>query len=268
MLKFGLPLIPVLLSGMVLQIADRPILKMLLDDRWVGIYQANYRLGIFMAVVTATFEYAWRPFFLSSAKDINAKKMFSRIMTYYLFVTLTIFLLLSFFLDAVIKHKFFGITILPSAYWEGLHVVPYVLLGYVFSGIATNFNAGIQIEKKTMYLLPTSLSGSITNVILNFVLIPIFGIMGAAYATTIGYAMVAVTLYFVAQKFYYVEYEFLRIGKLVLTVILAIVIAALFGNSNTIKLFIFSVWFVSLFLIRFFTTGELQRLKSMFRKTS
>ena len=268
MLKFGLPLIPVLLSGMVLQIADRPILKVLMDDASVGIYQANYRLGIFMAVITATFEYAWRPFFLSHAKDPNAKSMFARIMTYYLFVTLTIFLGLSFFLDAVIKYKFFGTTILPSVYWDGLQIVPYVLLGYVFSGIATNFNAGIQIEKKTMYLLPTSLSGSITNVVLNFMLIPIFGIMGAAYATAIGYLMVAVTLYFVVQKFYYIEYEFVRIGKLVTTVIVAFAASKLFFESIPLKLFILSAWFASLFLIGFFTKEELLRLKNLFGKTS
>ncbi len=266
MIKFAIPLIPVALSGMALQIADRPILKLLVDDRSVGIYQANYRLGIFMAVITATFEYAWRPFFLSHAKDPNAKQMFSRVMTYYLFITLTVFLLLVFFLDAIIKHKFYGVTIISSEYWEGLSVVPFVLLGYIFSGIGTNLNAGIQIEKKTMYLLPTSLSGSVSNVALNFILVPIFGIMGAAYATTIGYAMVALTLYFVAQRFYYIEYEFTRISKLVGSVIVAFVAAHVLGENLGLRIIIFSVWLISLFAIGFFTKAELDRVRKVFVK--
>lgn len=266
MLKFAVPLIPVALSGMALQIADRPILKMLVDDRSVGIYQANYRLGIFMAVITATFEYAWRPFFLSHAKDPNAKQMFSRIMTYYLFVTLTVFLFLTFFLDAFIKHQFYGVTIIASEYWEGLRVVPFVLLAYIFSGIGTNLNAGIQIEKKTMYLLPTSLSGSISNVALNFILVPIFGIMGAAYATTIGYGMVALTLYFVAQHFYYIEYEFSRIAKLGGSVAAALIVTAVLGDDLGIRAAVFMVWFASLFVMGFFTRDEIEKVRSLFVK--
>lgn len=268
MLKFALPLIPVALSGMALQIADRPILKMLVDDRSVGLYQANYRLGIFMAVITATFEYAWRPFFLSHAKDPNAKQMFSRIMTYYLFVTLTVFLFLTFFLDAFIKHRFYGVTIIAPEYWEGLNVVPYVLLGYIFSGIGTNLNAGIQIEKKTMYLLPTSMSGSISNIAMNFLLIPIFGIMGAAYATTIGYGMVALTLYFVAQHFYYIEYEFVRIAKLAGSVAAAVIAASYLGEELSVRAVLFLAWFASLFLLGFFSRGELERVLRLFRKNT
>lgn len=268
MLKFALPLIPVALSGMALQIADRPILKMLVDDRSVGLYQANYRLGIFMAVITATFEYAWRPFFLSHAKDPNAKQMFSRIMTYYLFVTLTVFLFLTFFLDAFIKHQFYGVTIIAPEYWEGLKVVPYVLLGYIFSGIGTNLNAGIQIEKKTMYLLPTSMSGSVSNIAMNFLLIPVFGIMGAAYATTIGYGMVALTLYFVAQHFYYIEYEFVRIAKLGGSVAAALIASFLLGDDLPIRAGIFMVWFAGLFVMGFFTRGEVERVRRLFVKNT
>ncbi|MFA6440233.1 MAG: oligosaccharide flippase family protein, partial [Bacteriovoracaceae bacterium] len=143
LLKFGLPIVPVGVSGILLQLVDRPILKMLMDDSAVGIYQANYRLGIFMALITGMFEFAWRPFFLSHAKDPEAKILFSRVMTYYLLLCSFIFLLLSFFLEDVIRYKFFGKKyILPPEYWPGLEIVPFVLLSYIFMGIGTNLNAG------------------------------------------------------------------------------------------------------------------------------
>ncbi|MFA6541456.1 MAG: oligosaccharide flippase family protein [Bacteroidota bacterium] len=266
LLKFGLPIVPIGISGVVLQIADRPILRLLMDDTSVGIYQANYRMGIFMALINGMFEYAWRPFFLMHAKDPDAKLLFSRVMTYYAAVTSAVLLFLTLFLPDIIQHKYFGKYILPPSYWPGLNVVPFVMLGLLFSGIATNLNAGIQIQKKTMYLLPTSLSGSITNVALNFLLVPIFGIMGAAYATTIGYAMVAISLYFVVQRFYYIRYEFDRLTKLLLVTVVAFAFLVLFSPALLAKAGIFTGWCVGLILLGFFTPGEISKLKNILQR--
>ncbi len=269
LLKFGLPIVPVGLAGIVLAIADRPILKMLMDDASVGIYQANYRLGIFMNAVVGMFEYAWRPFFLSHAKDPDAKKLYARVMTYFLLTTSAIFLVLSFFISDIIQYKFFELYILPPPYWDGLKIVPIILLGYIFSGIGTNLNAGIQIEKKTMYLLPTALAGSVSNVALNFLLIPVFGIMGAAYATLIGYAAVAISLYIVVQKFYYIEYEFTRIAKLTVTVVGAMLLFKIFDPAVPVKFILIILWLGSLFAVRFFNAEEMNKIRSIVsRKTT
>jgi O-antigen/teichoic acid export membrane protein len=266
LLKFGLPIVPVGVSGILLQLVDRPILKLLMNDSAVGIYQANYRLGIFMALITGMFEFAWRPFFLSHAKDPDAKALFSRVMTYYLTMCSVVFLGLSFFLEDIIHHKFFGRKyILPPEYWSGLDIVPFVLLSYIFMGIGTNLNAGIQIEKKTKYLFPTSFSGSITKILLTFLLVPVFGIMGAAYATLAGYIMVEVTLFIVVQKFYYIEYEYARIGKLALTVAAAFTIVTVLDLNVLMKAGVFILWCAALVFIGFFTSSEMNRLKGLFR---
>lgn len=262
LLKFGLPIVPVGLSGVLLQIVDRPILKLLMDDSALGIYQVNYRLGIFMALITGMFEYAWRPFFLSHAKDPNAKQLFSRVMTYYLLVCFIVFLTLSFFLGDIVKHIF------PPQYWVALDIVPLVMLSYILSGIGTNLNAGIQIEKKTAYLFPTSLAGSVTKLILTFVLVPHLGVMGAAVATVAGYFMVEITLYPIVQKFYYIQYEFKRIGLLIASVALAFFIGQYFQHIIAVKAMILIGWFASLFALGFFTKGEVQRLKQLFGKSS
>jgi O-antigen/teichoic acid export membrane protein len=268
LLKFGLPIVPVGISGVLLQIVDRPILKFLMDDAAVGIYQANYRLGIFMALVTGMFEYAWRPFFLTHAREPNAKQLFSRVMTYYLLVSSVVFLVLSFFLEHVIQYRFFGRYILPPQYWDGLTVVPLVLLSYILSGIGTNLNAGIQIEKKTRYLFPTSMAGSVTKILLTFLLVPTMGIMGAAVATVIGYFIVEATLYPIAQHFYRIEYEFSRIAKLTVTVVVAFISVAVFDLSVPGKAGILLLWFVSLFALKFFNHGELDRIRKLFRNTA
>jgi O-antigen/teichoic acid export membrane protein len=190
-------------------------------------------------------------------------------MTYYLALCSVVFLALSFFLENIIQHKFFGKKyILPPEYWSGLDIVPFVLLSYIFMGIGTNLNAGIQIEKKTKYLFPTSLSGSITKIVLTFVLVPIFGIMGAAYATLAGYIMVEVSLFIVVQKFYYIEYEYARIGKLALTVAVAFTIVTVFDLNVLMKAGVFLLWCAALVFIGFFTSSELNRVKGLFRKST
>src|SRR3989339_551308 len=72
MLRFGLPYIPAGLAGIAIQVIDRPILKALTDNDTVGIYQANYRLGVLMMLVVGMFDYAWRPFFLPLATGAGA----------------------------------------------------------------------------------------------------------------------------------------------------------------------------------------------------
>ncbi|MBU1298611.1 MAG: polysaccharide biosynthesis C-terminal domain-containing protein, partial [Bacteroidetes bacterium] len=77
-----------------------------------------------------------------------------------------------------------------------------------FNGLSLTFSAGIYIQKKTAYLPLITLTAAIANVVFNFLLIPMLGIMGAALATLISYAVMAVTMYYYSQKFYRIEYEY------------------------------------------------------------
>ena len=268
LLKFGLPYVPVGLAGMVLQVIDRPMLKAFTNDSNVGIYQANYRLGIFMNLVTSMFDYAWKPFFLSHANDDNARALFARVLTYFLFIMSGIFLILSFFISDLVQVTIFGRHIIHPDYWSGLGVVPVVLLAYIFGGISIHFNAGIFIEKKTAYLLPTSILAAVSNIVANYFLIPKYGIMGAAYATLIAYALSAFVMYFIVQKFYRIEYQFRRIMKLALSVGIVyalFVYAETYGYSAVwVKSTLCLVWLPVLAAMKFFEPDEIGRARRLF----
>jgi O-antigen/teichoic acid export membrane protein len=212
LLAFGLPYVPAGLASMMIQVIDRPILRMLTDDATVGIYQANYRLGIFMMLVVSMYDYAWRPFFLSHAKEPGAKALFARAMTLFVLAGTTIVLLLSLFIPHLVGIRMFGGTLIGRQYWAGLSIVPVVLLGYLFLGIYNNLIAGVYIEKKTKLLPFVTAAGAFVNIAANLVLIPSMGIMGAALATLAAYVVMALVLYFTVQRFYPVEYEWGKIG--------------------------------------------------------
>jgi len=270
LLRFGLPLVPAALSGIAIQVIDRPILKALTNDGVVGIYQANYRLGIFMMLVVSMFDYAWRPFFLTTAKEENAKEIFSRVMTYFIVGASFIFLFFSFFIGDIVRIHVLGHYFIKPEYWGGLSIVPIVLCAYVFTGVYTVLVAGVHIEKKTSILPYTTGAGAIVNVVCNYLLIPPLGMLGAAYATLFSYMVMAIALYVSVQRFYFVAYEFRR---LVLTVIVTGLLFLLFLwiglggisiSSFIIKALLLLAFPILLFVFKFFDSRELAALRQAF----
>jgi O-antigen/teichoic acid export membrane protein len=117
------------------------------NDETVGIYTANYRLGVLMMLVVGMFDYAWRPFFLTHAKDADAPKMFSRVFTYFLALLMLVFITGTMFIEDIVRIRLFGGHFIGSEYWGGLKIVPVILLAYVFTGAYVNFVVGVYLEK-------------------------------------------------------------------------------------------------------------------------
>ena len=107
-----------------------------------------------------------------------------------------------------------GYSIIGSAYWSGLDIVPIILLAYLINGIYVIFSAGIYIEEKSLYVPFIAGAGALLNIIANFALIPVMGFMGAAFATFIAYLVMAIGYYVVTQKFYHIIYEWDKIIKI------------------------------------------------------
>ncbi len=220
MLKFGLPFLPAGFAVMLVQVIDVPILEKLTDLGTVGIYKANYKLGIFMMLFVNMFQFAWQPFFLQNAKEPNAKEMFSKILTYFTLVGSIILVVLSLFINDLAQIKIAGFSLVGPEYWAGLQIVPIVLLAYLINGMYSVFAAGIYIEEKSIYVPFITGTGALVNVIVNFLLIPVLGITGAALATLASYLVMASGYYYVTQKFFKVKYELKRIGHIFIAIIL------------------------------------------------
>lgn len=217
-LRFGLPYLPGQLGAMAIRVADRPILELLAGKSAVGIYNANYKLGVFMLLFVAMFQYAWQPFFLKSAEDENAKALFAKIFTLFVLVCSAILIPLSLFISDIAQVQIFGKSLIGSDYWSGLHIVPIILMAQMFYGFYVNFVAGLYIEEK-MNSFPVIMGiGAAVNIGANFLLIPVWGITGAALGAFIGFGVVAVGFYWVSQRIYGIPYEMDKIGKIFLAI--------------------------------------------------
>jgi len=245
MLKFGLPFLPAGFAVMLVQVIDVPILERLTDLKTVGIYKANYKLGIFMMLFVNMFQFAWQPFFLQNAKELNAKEMFSKILTYFTLVGSVILVVLSLFITDLAQIKIAGFSLVGSQYWAGLQIVPIILLAYLINGMYSVFSAGIYIEEKSIYVPFITGTGALVNVVANFLLIPVLSFTGAAIATLASYFVMALGYYYVTQKFFKVKYELKRIGHIFISVLL---VGILFYYLNSIGSLLLSYKIILLIL--------------------
>lgn len=272
MLKFGLPTIPATFSGIVLQVVDRPILKYLTNSYEVGMYMVNYRLAIPMMLFVAMYDYAWRPFYLSHYESQDAKELFSRIFTYFIIVSALVFLMSSLYIDFLVRLPFFGGRFIEPKYWQGMGIIPIVMLGYFLNGIYINFTAGINIQKVTKYLPISIVIAAIVNIIMNFLLIPFFGFRGAAWATLIAYFVSASVVYYFSQKVYPIRYDWNKI-VVIFSLMLSIYFIAKQLTSSTnllqsffIRTFSLFVFILLLLFSKVIDHMELKRIREVFKK--
>jgi O-antigen/teichoic acid export membrane protein len=269
MLKFAIPAIPMGLANVAQQVIDRPIVRALTDDATLGVYQANYRIGMAMMIVVAIVDYAWRPFFLQRAGDDDAKQLFSRVFTYLVSVMCFIFLIVSFFAEDLVRVQIGAHYLVHPDYWQGLVIVPIVLFAYVILGMYDNFVVGAYIRQRSDYLAYTTVAGAGANIIMNFVLIPSYGIVGAACATLIGTTVMAVMMYIIARSLYPVSYEW---KKVIIMGIFTSICFMIYRISGLIPMDLFSIAIKSgllfVFVAVMFSAGVLnsKQLKSSVQK--
>lgn len=259
MLKFALPYLPASFAAMMVQVIDVPIVRFLTNDDTLGIYRANYKLGIFMMLVVSMFQYAWQPFFLTNAKEKDAKEIFAKVLTLFVVAASLLWVALSLFIDDIAAFEFLpGRSLIGKEFLSGVHIVPIILLGYLFFGMYINFQAGLYIEEKTKYFPLVTGLGAAANVIVNFLLIPVWGIYGAAVATLVSYLVMAVGLFIVTQRFYKINYEYSKIIKtLVLILIIGYTYYYLFLLG--ILLFLYKILLLIFFILSLFGLNIIQK---------
>lgn len=212
MFIYALPLVIAGFAGIINETLDRILLKRLLYSQGeeyamtqVGIYGACYKLSILITIFIQAFRYAAEPFFFSEAKGKNHKRIYSKVMTYFVITVTTIFLMVTLYIDVF---KWF---IPQQAYWEGLKVVPILLLANICLGIYYNQSIWYKLSDNTRYGALIAIIGACITLLFNYILIPRIGYMGAAWTTLICYASMMILSYYFGQKFYPIHYNLRKI---------------------------------------------------------
>lgn len=244
MIFYAFPLLIFGLAGIVNETMDRILLKELspadIAQSQVGIYSACYKISILMTIFIQAFKYAAEPFFFAKAKDSDAKRNYSLVMTYFVLTCSFIFLGVMLYID-VVQH-FIG-----KDFREGIAVVPILLMANLFLGIFYNLSIWYKLTGQTRFGAYISIVGAIITLALNYFLIPVMGYMGSAWATFICYGSMMVISFIIGQKYYHVDYQ---VGKIfgILALSIGLFVVSLFNpfdsmilkmSFNTLLLLIF-----------------------------
>lgn len=267
LLKFGLPMLPNGLAYLTVEVSDKYLMSRLLDKDILGAYSANYRFGSALLLIVIAFRTAWQPFFLKVAKDQDAKRIYSKVLTYFSAVGVLVVVMVSYYIEYLVMIPIApGRTIMGSEYWNGIVIIPIILTAYLFYGIYVNFTVGIYIEQKTKWMVLFTGLAAVVNVGSNLYLMPRFGMMGAAVATLLSYAVMAVTIFIANQLIYPVRYEYSRFLLLIGYLILMLFIYYQLDLSFIQRTVILLISPVLLYLGGFFKKEEIIYLKSKLRR--
>lgn len=192
---FALPLLPAQFSGWVIASSDRYMINYFLGLSEVGIYSAAYGIAGIVGIYTAGLGSILLPT-LSKIYDENnmevVEKYLSYLVKYYLLIGIP-----SVFGIFVLSRPLLHMVTTESFLDSGTAVIPVVALSLLIYGGCTITNQPIALAKKTALIPKIWGLSSVINFVLNLLLIPISGILGAALATLLAYAFgtVLVTYY-------------------------------------------------------------------------
>jgi O-antigen/teichoic acid export membrane protein len=209
-LGFGVPRLPHGLAHQVTATADRWVLNSYVTLDRVGIYGIGVSLGLGLKLFLSAFEYAWAPFYLDAMKRPEAKIIYSRVTTY----VIAVLALLATGLAAT-SAEFVALMTQP-AFHDAAAIVPWIAIGVLCQGFYQLTAIGVNITKRTV-LLPIATGGAMVVAVgVNLLLVPRFGIIGAAWTYALSYATLAAVGFALSQWVYPVRYEWRRLAVIIL----------------------------------------------------
>jgi O-antigen/teichoic acid export membrane protein len=219
MLNYAFPVMLTGLAGMTNEMFSRQTLDWWLPENFypgqtaeyaLGIFGACYKYAMLMSLVVQAFRYAAEPFFFSNAVERDSPVLFARVNHYFVIVCCVLLLGVSINLD-ILKY-FLG----SEQYWEGLYIVPILLLAYLFLGVYYNLSVWFKLTDKTIYGTIITVGGAVITIAANFLLIPKLGYLGSSWATLICYFSMTAACYLIGQRFYPIPYN---VGKSMLYIV-------------------------------------------------
>jgi len=255
LLRFGLPTMPAEVSLYLLNFVDRLIIARSIGLAEAGLYSLAIKFAQGVNVLVRGFQLAWPPLAYSIRDDDEARRAYATVVTLFVagcaFVVTGMWLFSRWIVRALAAPKFFdsyeAVGLISTA--VTLYAVYMVLVVILGRTGRTEFN------------LPATLAALAANVVLNLILVPPLGIVGAGLALVASYVVVLALMYVFTQRLFPVPYQWGRLARVVLTA--AILVGAgelLMPTSGAAGLLgralLFAAYPLALFASGFFTPGE------------
>jgi O-antigen/teichoic acid export membrane protein len=206
--RFGLPLVPSALALWTLNFSDRFFLIKLDSAEEVGLYSIGIRVASAMVLLLTAFRTAWPAFAFSIEDDREAKRTYGFVLTYLLFVASWLALALGLLSPWLVR------LLTTEPFYESSRVVPLLAFGAAAFGGYMVISIGVGRARRTQFNWVITGAAAALDVILNLILIPSYGMMGAAVSAVAAYSTMFLGMAWWAQRVYPVPYQWRRVATL------------------------------------------------------
>ena len=248
--RFGLPLVPTALFLWATNFSDRFFLVKLADTEEVGLYSVGVRIASAMALLLTAFRTAWPAFAYSIEDDREARRTYAFVLTYLVLIASWVATGLALLSPWLVD------WIAAPAFEESSRVVgPLSFAVVAFAGYVV-VAIGVGRARRTQFNWVVTGAAAAVNVVLNLVLIPPYGMMGAAVATIVAYATMFVGMAWWAQRIYPVPYQWRRVVTAALVGVALVVAGKLLDANLAVALALSLAYPLVLALFGFYLPAE------------
>ena len=257
MQRFGLPLVPSGLAIWAIDFADRFFLLKLKNAAEVGLYSVGVRISTAILLLLIALRTAWPAFAYSIKEDDEAKRTYAFVLTYVLFVSSWVALTLSLLAPWLVR------LLTTRAFYGGARVVPLLVFGATaFIGFNV-MSIGIGRAKATQFNWVVTGAAAVIAVGLNLILIPPYGMMGAAASTLVAYTVMFLGMTVRAQQVFPVPYQWRRLGTVVGAAVALTVVGKWLDVPLGGALALCAVYPLVLLPLGFYLPVELRRIRAI-----
>lgn len=194
MIRYSVPIIPATISWWINNVSDRYIVTAVCGSAINGLYSIAYKIPTMLTIFTSIFMQAWQ---ISAIKEYDKNDyadFYSQIYKYYnILITIICSIL-------ILSCRFFARYLFLDNFYSAWIYVPFLLIAFVFAGLASVLSAIFLAEKKTNMLFVSTTTGAVINIMLNLTFVWKYGAMGSAVATFVSFLFVWVVRIFNSKK--------------------------------------------------------------------
>jgi O-antigen/teichoic acid export membrane protein/glycosyltransferase involved in cell wall biosynthesis len=256
--KFGLPLVPAALALWAINFIDRLFIALFKDQGEVGVYSVAVRVSSAIVFLMIAFRTAWPAFAYSIEDDREARRTYSYVLTYVVFVSCWVSLFFGLLAPWIVH-----VLARNPAFHRASEAVALLSFGGAAYIAYTVMAIGSGRARKTQWNWVIAGIAAAVNVALNVILIPPYGMEGAAIATAAAYVALFLGMVVYSQEVYYVPYQWRRVLTATFAAVALNIVGAALHVPLIVAILLVLVYPVVLVPLGFYLPAELRRLRRL-----
>ena len=266
LIPFGIGSVVASFGGILLDWTDRLIIEHYLTLADVGSYSAAFRVGTLINIILILpFSQIWSPMMMEYRTHENIKKLFAKVLYYFMAIGTVILAGASLFMGDVLPF-----LVRSEISHQMISVILLIMLGTLFYGVTNIVVAGLFYERKVAQLSYVYYAVASIKTGANLMIIPMFGIVGAAVTTLLAGAMIPAGIYTLARKYFSFAIDWKRLMLLFANLLPPLVYGLLYSSEYTISFPLRVIWFLVFCIVLYmtcFSIDEKQQLKNIIKQS-